>query len=123
LHVALAHTAKDVAERLGARVELDIRESASVPVPWREALGRILREAIANAIRHGHARTVRVQLLDEDGTRLRISDDGDGFDPEAPRSPSSFGLISMKERTESLGGEFRLSSEPGEGTSVEVVLR
>jgi len=122
LHVALAHTAKDVADRLGGRLELDIEEAVEVPAAWREALGRILREAIANAIRHGHARTIRVELHNRDGTRLRVRDDGDGFDPTEPRSPSSFGLISMRERTESLGGEFKLSSEPGEGTSVEVVL-
>jgi signal transduction histidine kinase len=122
LHVALAHTAKDVADRLGGRVELDIEETVDVPAAWREALGRIVREAIANAIRHGHARTVRVEFHTGDGTRLRVRDDGDGFDPAEPHAPSSFGLISMRERTESLGGEFNLESTPGEGTSVEVVL-
>ena len=45
-----------------------------------------------------------------------------GFDVSQPRSEMSFGLIGMKERAESLGGEFRLESEPGQGTSVEVVL-
>ena len=51
---------------------------------------------------------------------MRVSDDGKGFDLNDPAS--GFGLIGMKERTESLGGEFRLKSEPGQGTSVEVFL-
>jgi signal transduction histidine kinase len=121
LHLALAHTAMDVAERLGGRVELELDHELQVPAPWREALGRIVREAVANAIRHGHARTVRVEFQGQaNGTSLKISDDGEGFDLSQPHSPSSFGLISMQERTESLGGEFKLSSEPGAGTSVEV---
>ena len=121
LHLALAHTAMDVAERLGGRVELNLDEQIQVPAPWREALGRIVREAVANAIRHGHARTVKVEFQDnQGGSALKITDDGDGFDMSQTHSPSSFGLISMKERTESLGGEFELSSELGEGTSVEV---
>jgi signal transduction histidine kinase len=124
LHEALGHTAMDVAERLGGRVELDLDENIQVPAQWREALGRIVREAVANAIRHGHARTVRVELHDrESAPSLKISDDGNGFDLSQPHSPSSFGLISMQERTESLGGEFKLESTLGEGTCVEVLLR
>jgi signal transduction histidine kinase len=125
LHLALAHTAMDVAERLGGRVELELDEEIQVPAPWREALGRIVREAVANAIRHGHARTVKVEFREDGDGRpwLKISDDGDGFDLSEPHSPSSFGLISMKERTESLGGEFKLESEVGTGTSVEVCIR
>ena len=89
---------------------------------WRDALAKIVREAVANAIRHGHARTVNVALHDGRGVTLRITDDGDGFNLEAPRSASSFGLVSMRERTESLGGEFRLQSTPGEGTAIEVLI-
>jgi signal transduction histidine kinase len=122
LHVALAHGAKEVAERLGGTVELDIQAGVQLPPSWREALARILREAIANAIRHGHARTVSVELNDTNGIWLRVTDDGQGFDPSEPTPGTSFGLISMRERTESLGGEFRLSSEPGVGTAVEVLI-
>ena len=92
LHEALAQTATDVADRLGGRLELDIDESAEVPPAWREPLGRIVREAIANAIRHGHARTVRVQLQSNGhDTTLRVRDDGDGFDTGSrdPRAASA----------------------------------
>jgi signal transduction histidine kinase len=122
LHLALANTAKDVAGRAGARLELDLEQDVVVPPAWEEALPRILREAVTNAIHHGHARTVTVHLRDADGIWLRVTDDGEGFDLSEPPSESSFGLIRMRERAESLGGEFKVSSEPRRGTSVEILL-
>jgi signal transduction histidine kinase len=65
---------------------------------------------------------VTVHLRDADGIWLRVIDDGRGFDPSNPRSGMSFGLRGMKERIESLGGQFRLTSERGRGTSVEILL-
>jgi NarL family two-component system sensor histidine kinase LiaS len=122
LHIALAHAADEVAGRLGARLELDLEEGVAVSAAWEEALPQILREALVNAVRHGRARRVAVHLRDQDGIWLRISDDGEGFDHSQPRSAASFGLTSVKERTESLGGEFKLSSAPGQGTSVEILV-
>ena len=122
LHVALANTAKDVLGSTGVRLELDLDPDVVVPAAWAHALPKITREAVANAIEHGRPRTVSVQLRDADGIWLRVTDDGDGFDPSQPRSESGYGLISMKGRTESLGGEFKLESAPGHGTSVEVRL-
>jgi signal transduction histidine kinase len=122
LHVALAHTAEEVAGRLGAELELDLDERVKVPPAWEEALPRIVREAVANAVRHGGARNVTVHLRDADGIWLRVTDQGKGFDVSAPRDSDSYGLTGMRERTESLGGKFKVSSQPGEGTSVEVLL-
>jgi signal transduction histidine kinase len=123
LHIAIAHAAENVVERLGGRLELELEEAVEAPPMWREALTRIVREAVANAIRHGHARTIKVELSTSNGTTLRITDDGEGFDPSTPPSPTSFGLTSMKERAEALGGRFNVASQPGEGTTVEVALR
>jgi signal transduction histidine kinase len=119
---ALGHAALDIANRVGARLQLDLDEDIQVPADWRDALLRIAREAVANAVRHGRARTISLQLREGDGVWLRITDDGDGFDLAAPRSSQSFGLTSMRERAESLGGEFNISSAPGSGTTIEVVL-
>jgi len=122
LDLALGQAAQDVANRIGARLQLDLDPRVEVPPDWRVALLRIAREAVGNAVRHGRARTVSLQLHEADSITLRVSDDGDGFDPEAPRSTLSYGLTSMRERTESLGGEFRISSVEGAGTTIEVVL-
>jgi signal transduction histidine kinase len=117
----LAHTAEEVASRVGARVEMDLDETVLIPPAWQNALPRILREATFNAVRHGKARTITITLRDADGIWLRIADDGQGFDVSHP-SRNGFGLTTMRERTEALGGEFKLSSEPGVGTTVEVLL-
>jgi signal transduction histidine kinase len=82
---------------------------------------RIVSEAVTNAARHGRAGLVRVELDNGDGVRLRIVDRGRGFDP-AQRRPGSFGLTSMRERAEALGGRFSLRSSPGAGTEIEVTL-
>jgi len=119
--LVLAHTAEEVASRVGARVEMDLDHAVVVPAAWQEALPRILREAVFNAVRHGKARTITVTLRDADGMWLRIADDGQGFDVSKP-SKNGFGLTTMRERTEGLGGEFKLSSEPGRGTTVEILL-
>jgi signal transduction histidine kinase len=122
LHLALATTAREVAGPAGARVVLDLDEDVVVPPLWEQALPRIVREAVGNAVRHGGASTITVHLRDTDDIWLRVTDDGSGFNLSQPMADSSFGLISMRERAESLGGEFRVESEPGRGTSIEVVL-
>jgi two-component system NarL family sensor kinase len=88
---------------------------------------RIVQEAVRNAIRHGRATHVCVDLaLDADGLIVNVSDDGSGFDPASTptpdRHPSGMGLLSMRERAELLGGEFRLSAAVGAGTSLRVRL-
>jgi signal transduction histidine kinase len=64
---------------------------------------------------------VSVELTNGHGTVLRIADDGSGFDPTHTRV-GGFGLVSMRERAEALGGRFRLESEAGSGTQIEVRL-
>lgn len=122
LEVVLAKTAEDLAVRGGARIELDLEEGVRVPSPWPEALSRIVREAVTNAVRHGGASVVTLRLRDDDPVWISVSDDGTGFDLDRLDGASGFGLTSMRERTESLGGRFTLTSSPGNGTSIEVVL-
>ena len=118
LSTAVAQTAEEIAEREGTHLELDIAPGLTAPRPMHEVLLRIAGEAVTNAARHGHAQTIEVQLQNSDGTLLRIRDDGVGFDPQADTT-SGFGLISMRERIQSVGGELRVSSKPGAGTVVE----
>jgi signal transduction histidine kinase len=121
LDVALLQAAEEVAHRVGTQVRFDGERVAGVTVETREALIRIVREAVTNAARHGGAERVRIELVNGDGLRLRIADDGAGFVPGATR-PGGFGLVSMRERAEGLGGSFRVESKPGAGTAIEVVV-
>lgn len=123
LSQVLHRAARQVAERYGARVEVDLDASITTDAEYRHALVRITREAVSNAIRHGQVGCVRLGLWrDPDGRhRLVVSDDGRGFDPQATRAAATgFGLTSMTDRALALGGSVDITSEPGKGTNVEV---
>ncbi|MEX0925482.1 MAG: histidine kinase [Dehalococcoidia bacterium] len=83
---------------------------------------RICQEAMGNAIKHASANCVDVCLDFEDSViSLTVSDDGVGFEVDAVSERSgraSFGLTSMRERAELVGGELLLDSRPGAGTKV-----
>ena len=120
LDQALRAAAEAVAARAGARVEVHV-DVRAVPPVVAEALGRVVREAAGNAVRHGGASCVVVRLAcDRRDMRLLVSDDGAGFVPEEVRH--GFGLRSMRERVEGLGGKLFVRSEEGVGTTVEAVL-
>jgi signal transduction histidine kinase len=121
LHVALAQVAEDVAGRTGGRVALDLDEAAEVAPETREALMRIVSEAVTNALRHGGTDVVSIELRRNPIT-LRIQDRGCGFDPSRPEG-RGFGLTSMRERAARIGAELSIGSRPGAGTELEVVVR
>lgn len=86
-----------------------------------EQLLRIGGEAVSNAVRHARASAIRMELVyTENGVALRVKDDGIGFDPAIVGKNGHYGLASMRERAESLGGRLRLESRPGQGTLIEV---
>ena len=66
LDLAIGHAALDIANRIGARLQLDLEQNVEVPSHWRDALLRITREAVSNAVRHGRARTVTLAMRDEE---------------------------------------------------------
>jgi signal transduction histidine kinase len=100
-------------------IGLRAAEGERLPAPVEIALFRIVQEAVNNAVKHAQAGTVQVSLARETaGVRLRIADDGLGFDPQAPRPSKHVGLWSMRERVEQLGGDFEVTSAPGQGTTL-----
>jgi signal transduction histidine kinase len=123
LAAELAHVARRTADRAGLRLELRLAEDVDVPPAARVELSRIVHEAIANTARHARATGVCVELAGEQGTRLTISDDGVGFDPERPVAVlGGFGIVGMRERVEILGGQLRIETRRLGGTRVEVLF-
>ena len=117
---ALRSAAAEIAARSGTVVVVRGGAGAEVAGDVREALARVVREATSNAVRHGKASSVSIGLGVEDGSlTVSIEDDGKGFDPSTP-AERGFGLHSMRERVENLGGRFAVRSEPGVGTAVAV---
>ncbi len=103
------------------RVERGLRLSDNAELQ----LQRIVQESLANVRKHSQAKHVDVSLHKEDGKIVTtVQDDGLGFNPELlgraefPR----FGLATMRERAESIGGTVRLDSSPGQGTRVTIEI-
>lgn len=121
LGYALHRSARDVAERHGARVVVELDDSVQADQHQRHGLARIVREAVGNALKHGGADCVRVTLqATPAGTRLIVQDDGRGFDVATAAHGNGYGLTSMRERALTLPGACVVTSEPGRGTTVEV---
>ena len=88
-----------------------------LPPSWDENLLRIGQEALTNAIRHGHARRIAMELnFSDDAVLLRLTDDGRGFDTNS--AFDGLGLAGIRARTSSIGGHLSINSAPGSGTTI-----
>ncbi len=109
--------------RDGLSVSLSVDGEERGDPAVREELFRSAREALSNVVKHAGVTSARVDLcFGPQQATIRVSDAGRGFDPAAERRPESFGLRSLQERAQALGGSAEIRSEPGAGTQVEVRL-
>lgn len=96
----------------------------ALPAAQEEALLRVAQEALHNALRHSGAGRIDVVLEGRQlgpGAVLRITDDGNGFEPSAVRRAGRhLGLVSMRDRASGVGGRLRVKSAPGEGATIEM---
>jgi PAS domain S-box-containing protein len=94
---------------------------AAVPAPTALCLYRVAQEALRNVVKHAATGHAAVELSGSAaGLRLRVADDGAGFDPAAGRP--GLGLVSMRERLHLVGGRFAVDSRPGGGTRIDVFV-
>jgi two-component system, NarL family, sensor kinase len=109
----------------GVEVEVDV-EPVALPNHVEVALYRIAQEALQNVIKHAGASTVLVRLTaSDDGVRLSVTDDGQGFDEETiagAEDRHSYGFVGIRERAELIGASLTVTSRPGTGTTVEVLV-
>ena len=121
LESVLRRTLETVTDQFGSELRLDVDHGFRVSPPVMEDLVRIAREATTNACRHGGARWVHVVVSkDAGGDRLVVRDGGAGFVVDGAERNGSYGLQSMAERAEKIGGGVVIRSTPGRGTDVEV---
>ncbi|QRY54017.1 GAF domain-containing sensor histidine kinase [Mycolicibacterium septicum] len=110
------------------RVEIDVDLAETrVPDHIELALYRIAQECLQNVVKHAEADRARLTFAVDDGVaRLEIVDDGKGFDtfehPLGSDEMGGYGLLSMAERAEIVGGRLHIRSRPGAGTTVTAVI-
>jgi len=119
---ALRQAIEPLAARDHATVEVrPAGEPVRLPTSIEMNLLRIGQEAVANALKHGRATRVEVDLAYAAGrVSLRVRDDGCGFDSAQISSAGHFGLLDMRERAQAMGCALQVESRPGGGASVAV---
>jgi signal transduction histidine kinase len=118
---ALEWQAREVFKRTGLRVQVAADEDANeLPDEHKTCIYRVVQEALHNCARHAQARSVTVEVHRQPSQIvLTVEDDGHGFDSRRVRG---LGLVGMEERVHHLGGELRVKSRSGAGTTIAVVL-
>jgi signal transduction histidine kinase len=121
LVAAVEWYAREMSRR--GEIEVDVHAenvSEALPDPVKVCVYRIVQEAVNNVQRHAKAKNAVVELEQtSDAIRVKITDDGSGFDPKRARG---MGLLGMEERVKRLGGKIEIDSRPGTGTTIRAEL-
>jgi len=111
-----------VEKRAGINAVLEGALQQRLPSAVEQGLYRIANEALNNALRHAHARNIRVSLLQEGPSIiLEVADDGVGFAPSTAGGQGRLGLTTMRERALAEGWDLSIDSAPGRGTRIKIV--
>ena len=109
-------------------VELAVEAPGRIPSrDVRVLLIQLVRELVFNAVKHAGTDRALIRLAEEsDGVRITVEDEGRGFDVGATMGPGQyrrgFGLYSVRERLELMGGRMEIASRTGEGTRVSIFV-
>ena len=116
LLIAITELIEELETRTDVTFELHFPKESCLSQGSEEHVYRIVQEVFSNSLRHAEAKHVKI-VAKIHGTQflLTISDDGKGFDP-AIKKQTSYGLMTIKERCEEVGGTARLFAKEGEGT-------
>jgi signal transduction histidine kinase len=124
LNTVLEETVARYKERNSSVIHLEIKgEIFSLPAELGLNMARVCQEALANVERHASASKVTVTLTyDHPIVTMRVIDDGVGFHPDKV-GDSGYGLIGLRQRAHRIHADLEISSEPGEGSSIEMRVR
>jgi PAS domain S-box-containing protein len=119
---AISWQTLEFAKRSDLEITLNLPAAADVHEDeLATALFRIVQESLTNVARHANATRVKIDLVAERGKLvLTINDNGQGIQNNAKQG--GIGLVSMRERANSIGAQFNIISGPGVGTTIEVTI-
>jgi signal transduction histidine kinase len=124
LSAAIEWQAEEFQKRTGIECRINLAsDESNLSKEKSTNLFRIVQESLTNVIRHANATKVEINLSEKDGILLlEVADNGKGITKAAVTNPKSFGLIGIKERVHSLGGEVDISGTPNAGTRLKVKM-
>jgi PAS domain S-box-containing protein len=123
-HVGLAPALMGLCEEMSSKHNVQVEfaevgDPSGIPKQVALCLFRIAQEALGNVVKHSYSKYARVKLSSTiSGIRLRIVDDGLGFDPTLRNGHAGIGLIGMRERLRLVGGTLSIRSAPTQGTEI-----
>jgi signal transduction histidine kinase len=126
-HLGLRSAIEELTKQISKQHQISINVSTFgrddlLPPDVSLCLFRVTQEALNNAVRHGHARVIYIELnVERSEASLQISDSGIGFNISG--CEGGIGLVSMRERLRMLGGEFSVQSREGQGTLITARVR
>jgi signal transduction histidine kinase len=124
LNAAIEWQVKEFQRRTGIACELMMPEAEIIVDDDRAtALFRILQESLNNVLRHAKATRAQIELYADDGKlTMRVADNGVGIFPGCRRKANSFGLVGIKERVSTLGGQLVIENGTDKGTTITVSI-
>ncbi|MCG7409819.1 sensor histidine kinase [Paenibacillus sp. ACRRX] len=123
LEEALERWFPDYCNQNGLKGKIDIQLHEGLSEVKEHQCFLMIQEAMANVVKHAQARQVTLTMQEADSRIvLVVADDGRGFDMNKTAHGGSYGLSTMRERVDKLGGHMDLVSQPGAGTTIRVYI-
>jgi NarL family two-component system sensor histidine kinase LiaS len=121
LSEGLVELLRELSDKVPMEIVGELTDDIQLPRGIEDHLFRIVQEAMSNALRHSKATRLEVRLTQpsSENIRLLIRDNGVGFDLDT-RKHASYGIVTMKERVNEIGGSFNLITAPGKGTRIDI---
>jgi signal transduction histidine kinase len=112
-----------VEKRVGVTVDYQVEGNIDLPTLVEEALYHIVQEALNNALKHSAATKIDLRLQQQEAkVTLTVFDNGEGFKLFELSDSGGLGLISMRERVDSLGGKLKIDTKVGGGSRIQVEI-
>ena len=103
--------------------QMEVPATLHLPEPAAIAVFRIFQEMLSNVGRHAQASAIDIAIdVQDDVLQLRVRDNGVGATRQALEAPTAYGVMGMRERARQLGGQLTITSEPGQGSCLQLLI-
>ncbi|MFB1052196.1 histidine kinase [Paraliobacillus sp. JSM ZJ581] len=121
LPVGIKQLVQELEQKSCIDFKMNIDNFTRLSETTEEHVFRIVQESLSNTLRHAEATEVLIEIkVHKNELFIHIADNGKGFDPTSQQKIASYGLKTMKERSEEIGGTFAIRSKDSEGTHIDI---